>query len=325
MKQTLFTLLVFSIVIGFASCKKDKSMPGIKEYDNQQILKYISANGITGMVRDTTGGDTTGIYYKIIQQGTGPQVDYPDSISYTYTLKSFDGLYSNLDTVINHSAGLLGHIGPNGLQIALHNVAKFKGTKIRLLIPSHLAFGLDGSGSGSSTIANSRIAGNQCLDYTIYIVNNQAAYDDMVINQYIAAHSLSGYTRVTSGPDSGMYYKITVPPTGPNAIDINSSVTAYYVGLLMDNSYFDNSSSPTPIAPATTTAPATFADLSELTPGFRNGLLLLGHGGGSISMLIPSRLAYGTVAQNNTGAPEGVPANSCLRFDVQVTGVVNAN
>jgi FKBP-type peptidyl-prolyl cis-trans isomerase FkpA len=318
MKHTLFTLLVISVIAGLVSCKKNNDMVGIKEYDNQQILKYISANGITGMVRDTAGGDTTGIYYKIIQQGTGPQFDYPDSVAFSYTLKSFDGKYSAMDTVTHHFDAPLGHVVPNGLQLALHNVAKFKGTKVRLLIPSHLAYGIDGTGSGSSTIANARIAGNQCLDYTVYLINDRAAYDDMVIANYIAANNLTGYTKLTSGPAAGMWYKITVPPTGPNAIDINSSVSLYYTGALMDNSYFDDSSAPTPIPPNTTTSPATFADLSVLTVGFRTGLLTLGHGGGSISMLVPSRLGYGNVTDNT------IPPNSCLRFEAQVTGVTNA-
>jgi len=41
----------------------------------------------------------------------------------------------------------------------MRNLLKNKGGKIRLLIPSHLAYGTTGVGSGSSTVTNNRIAG----------------------------------------------------------------------------------------------------------------------------------------------------------------------
>ena len=321
MKKTLFTLLLFSTVIGMMSCRKNGSSPNIKQYDDQQIQNYISANGITGMKRDTVGGDTSGIYYQIIEPGNGTKFDYPDSIFFTYTLKTFDGLYYNTDTVTDHYNGLAGHTAPKGLTLALHDVVKYKGAKVRLLIPSHIAYGLAGAGSGSKTIVNGRIAGNQCLDYTLYVVPDPIAYDDQVIQNYIAANNLTGYTKLTSGPAAGMYYKITAVPTGTNVININSSVTCYYSGQLMDNSYFDTNYAPTPIAPATTSSTTVFSDLYELTPGFRNGMLLLGKDVGSISMLIPSRLAYGNISQSGSSAT--IPSNSCLRFELKVTASAN--
>src|SRR5689334_20052875 len=124
----------------------------------------------------------------------------------------------------------------------------------------------------------------------------------MVIQNYMAANNLSGYTKLTSGSATGMYYKITVAPTGTNSIDINSEVILHYTGQLMNNTFFDNFYAPTPVAPATTASTATFLDISTLTAGFKAGLLILGKGGGSMSMLIPSRLAYG-----NAGA-SGIPA-----------------
>jgi FKBP-type peptidyl-prolyl cis-trans isomerase len=322
MKHTFFTLLVISVIAGLTSCKKNSNMPGIKEYDKQQILNYIAANGITGMVRDTIGGDTSGIYYHILEQDTTGKkaLDYTDTISYTYTLRTFDGLYNNTDTVTDHYFGYLGHIAPPGLQLALHNAARYRGTKIRILVPSHLGYGLAGVGSGSKTVTNGRIAGNQCLDYTVYLVPDQAAYDDLAITKYMTANNLTRYTQIQTGEAKGMWYKITVPPTGPNVINVNSSVTLYYTGQLLDNSYFDDNFAPTPIAPHTTTSTTIFSDLNAMSAiGFKYGLLQLGHGGGSISLIMPSRLGYGTTTQT------GIPANSCLRFDIQVTGVTNAN
>ncbi|HTI59836.1 FKBP-type peptidyl-prolyl cis-trans isomerase [Mucilaginibacter sp.] len=301
MKQILFTSLVL-FAIGITSCRKSSSDLDIKQYDNQQIQNYISANGLSGMERDTTGGDTTGIYYKIIDQGKGAALNYTDAVSYVYKLNTFDGKYTVQDTVLNHAYGVLGHVVPPGLQLAIHNLLKYKGGKMRVLIPSHLGYGLAGAGSGSSTVTNGRIAGNQCLDYTIYVVYDQNKYDDLVIQNYMTANSLTGYTKVTEGPDSGLYYKITTVGTGAQ-VNINSTVQANYVAKLMNNTVFDDHSSIT----------ASFSDLGggSITKGFADGMLLTKSGDGGISMLIPSRLAYST-----SGITNSIPVNACLRFDV---------
>ncbi|WP_426668992.1 FKBP-type peptidyl-prolyl cis-trans isomerase [Mucilaginibacter sp. McL0603] len=315
MKLTLFALFLLS-VIAFASCRKASDEPGIKEYDQQQIQNYISANGLTGMKRDTAGGDTTGIYYQILTPGTGARVDYPDTISYVYTYHSFDGKYSVTDTVLNHVFGYLGHVGPNGLMLAIRNDLKYKGGKIRILIPSHLAYGVDGFGNGSNTVTNNRLAGNQCLDYVINLVNNQITYDDMVLNNYKTANNLNGYTKIPPvdpvtgqiNKAAGMWYKIITPGNG-NSINDNSSVTCNYKLLLMNNTYADTSA-------ATNTA--TFSDLKSLTQGVHEGLKLVKGGNGSaISMLVPSRLGYGTAGAS------GIPANSCLRFEFYNITVTN--
>jgi FKBP-type peptidyl-prolyl cis-trans isomerase FkpA len=298
--------LILLIAGGYMACRRDKVEPDIKTYDQEQIQNYIAANGITGMVKDTSGGDTTGIWYKIITPGSGPALDYPDSIDYVYTLKTFDNKYGVFDTILNHVDAPLGHTAPNGLMLALHNDLKYKGTKMRLLVPSHLAYGVNGAGSGSVTVTNGRIAGNQCLDYTINVISNQAAYDEMVIVNYIKANNLSGYAETADG----LWYKITKVPTGANSININSSVTLNYTGALLNHTYFDT---------LYHTSTTTFADISGLTPGFLEGLLILGRGGSAISMIVPSRLGYG--ATSTSGTLGTIPANSCLKFEVTVTDV----
>lgn len=303
MKQTLLTFLLIS-AMGLVSCRKDKNEPDIKQYDQQQIQSYIAANGITGMQRDTVGGDTSGIYYKIITPGTGPQVDYPDAIFYVYTIRSFDGKYALTDTIMNHFYGYLGHTAPWGLTLSIHNLLKYRGGKMRVLIPSHLAYGISGAGTGSSTLSNGRIEGNQCLDYTIELINDAGAYDAMVIQNYMKAHSLSGYTKITSGIDSGMYYKITTVGTGTQVTN-NSSGAFNDLGRLMNNSVIDDHSD-------TSTTSLPYSDLLSGSPieGVAAALRLSKAGGG-ISVIFPSRLGYGA-----SGITGSIPANSCLRFDI---------
>jgi FKBP-type peptidyl-prolyl cis-trans isomerase len=306
MKLTLFTLLLLSAIC-FVSCRKSGGYPDIKQYDQQQIQSYIASNGITGMQRDLTNGDTTGIYYKIINPGDPAQpVDYPDTVSYVYTLRTFDGKFTATDTVLDHYNGFLGHVAPNGLQLSIRNLLKYKGGKMRVLIPSHLAYGTNGIHSGSTTVANNNIGGNECIDYTINLISNQVVYDDLVIKNYMAANNLTGYSKTADG----LYYKIITPGTG-NAIDDNSSVTCNYTLQLMNNSYVDTTSK--------TTVSLPFNDLGDtgnIRQGFSEGLKL-SKGQGAISLLLPSRLGYGT-----SGAT-GVPVNACLRFEVYNLAVTN--
>ncbi len=73
------------------------------------------------MVRDTSGGDTTGIYYQVITPGKGARVNYTDNVSFVYTIYSFDGKYVSADTITNHYDEYLGHVSPNGLMLGICN------------------------------------------------------------------------------------------------------------------------------------------------------------------------------------------------------------
>jgi FKBP-type peptidyl-prolyl cis-trans isomerase FkpA len=305
MRSILFTLIIL-FTVGLAACRKDKNNPDIKTYDQQQIAAYIAANGITGMIKDTTGGDTTGIWYKPITQGTGAAVDYSSLISYVYTIRTLDGKFSATDTLINHVEALEGHLVPNGLVLAIRNILKYKGGKMRVIVPSHLGYGVNGTGSGSSTIANARIGGNQSLDYTIELIDNQDKYDDQVIQTYIAANGLTGYTRTADS----LWYKIIKPGTGAS-IDDNSAVTMNYTGQLLNHTFFDQTY---------VSNTYTFPDLSILTPGFVEGIKLV-KVGGVVSFIAPSKLEYQGGTSNNGEEP--IPANAPLRFEVTVTAVTN--
>jgi len=307
MKRTIFTLLILSI-IGTMSCRKSgANNMDIKQYDQQQITGYIASNGLTGMIRDTSGGDTTGTYYKILTPGSPTKpVDYPDSVSFVFTIRSFDGQFIAADTAINHYAGYLGHISPNGLMIAVRNILKYKGASMRLLLPSHLAFGVSGTGSGSKTITNGRIAGNQCLDYYVNLINDQRVYDDIVIRNYLTANSLSGYIK----QNNGVYYKITVPGTGTDPITNNSTITCTYTGILMNGSIFDQFN---------TTGGTSFS-IADLTQGVASALQHAVNGT-SISILAPSALEYGAAGAGAGSTGISIPANACLRFDFTISAV----
>src|ERR1700729_3352341 len=148
MKKNLYPFLVIFIVgiilvTGLPSCRKDKIQLNIKQYDSVQIQNYISSHGLSGFNKDLTGGDTSGIYYKIIVPGSGTPVQYSDKLAFVYTEQTFDGTFALTDTITQHFNDFVGHIQddgyPAGLQIAIHNLLIYPNASMEVLIPSHLA------------------------------------------------------------------------------------------------------------------------------------------------------------------------------------------
>ncbi|QKJ31126.1 FKBP-type peptidyl-prolyl cis-trans isomerase [Mucilaginibacter mali] len=321
MKRILFTLLFFCVAAGLFSCRKSTDL-NIKQFDDQEMQNYISGNGLTGMQRDLSAGDTTGIYYKILSAGTGSAVDFPDKVAIVFTVRSFDGQFIAADTIVNHVYNYVGHLTsnnlPQGVQLALINILKKKGTRARVLIPSHLGYGSSGFGTGSSD-ANNRVKGNQGLDYYINLINTdkvtdpvsgkqvsgQDVYDDAVCKNYIAANNLTGYTKTTSG----LYYKILQAGSGAS-ITNTSTVSVQYTGYLLNGFMTgDQYNNDTGVGISTELS-------SEVKAGFVEGLQLVTPGA-KLSLIMPSRMAYGTIsAANGT-----IPVNSCMRYEMNVLSI----
>ncbi len=332
MKQTIFTLLVIS-TFGFMSCRKDQLQQTIKQYDSVQIKNYMVANNLTGFLKDTVGGDTTGIYYKIITQGNGAALKYSSLIPVAYSFQTLDGTYTNTDTIKNHIYDYVGHIQldglPVGIQNAIINDLKYAGGTIRVLVPSRLAYGHNGTGSGSSKITNNRIAGNESLDFYLSVpqiqstaydpINNirtlsTSDYDDLSITKYMSdSTTLAGYTKVESkldvagGPKNYYYYKVISPGTGSYTITDYSTVTVNYTGLLFNGTTFDSY----------TTSGGTPLFLGSLTQGVKEAFELpnIIKLNTKISILVPSYLAY------KLSGSTGIPAFSCLRFDFYIDAI----
>jgi FKBP-type peptidyl-prolyl cis-trans isomerase FkpA len=318
----------------------EKSARNLILYDKTQILNYIAANGITGMHQDTVGGDTSGIYYKVILRGSGAPLTYTDNVSFVFTLRTFDGKYISSDTIVNHYSGYVGHITnialPAGLELAIVNDLRLSGGSMRVLIPSYLAYGVNGYGSGSINVAGTHIAGNQCLDYYVHVIANQsnnvygtntlgyqyvfnpaqAAYDDQVIQNYLTANGLTysstpttnstTYNRVQSKniPGEYYYYVIRTAGTGTDSINQNSTITATHAGRLLNNTFFDQGNN--------AIADTISNDIPTLPLGVQEAL---SHAttGATVSMILPSALSSGTGFS--------VPANSCVRYEYEIKRV----
>jgi FKBP-type peptidyl-prolyl cis-trans isomerase FkpA len=135
-------------------------------------------------------------------------------------------------------------------------------------------------------------------------VKAQAAVDNKLIDNYLSAKGLTA-TRVDT---TDVRYIIDTPGTG-NALFTNSTqVTVGYTGRLL-------------------TTGAIFAQTNNFHPTYVLGQVIRGwqlgipqiKPGGTITLFVPSRYAYGPYPQ----ADVGLPANAVLIFDIKLYNVTN--
>ncbi len=286
--QNLLICLCLSVLIGLGSCAKQYAT--IAEVDTEVVSNYIQANNLSVQQYGQSG-----IYYQIITQGTGADINYSTQIPLLYTLKTLDGSYSSTDTLNNRYAGYFGYFKPDSLREVIKNVLVKQGGTIRIIMPSRFAFGKAGS---------SNIPGNSSLDFTVTALTaaKLPEYEDYVISNYLQDNNLTGFTKAPEG----YYYKITNPGTGVDAISESSSITVEYTGKLLNGTVFDQTAAG---------ATATFV-LGNTIAGWKLALPMLKKEG-TMELAIPSSLAYGL---SGSGA---IPPFNVLYFSIKVTDVAN--
>jgi FKBP-type peptidyl-prolyl cis-trans isomerase FkpA len=145
-------------------------------------------------------------------------------------------------------------------------------------------------------------------DNPTVINSEQAAIDDKIIADYVAANGLTG--TAIKADTSGVYY-IQVKQGPVNTLySLSSRITVAFTGREL-------------------TTGSVFAAPQEFHPSYRLGETITGwqigiikgkvNKGGIIRLLIPSRHAYGPNKQPNLG----LDANAVLDFTIQIFDVTN--
>src|SRR5690606_7996385 len=86
--------LLFSVlsILVLTSCEK-KEYQTIVELDEENIQSYIRQNNL-----NMVPFGESGMYYEILEEGDGSELDYKTVIPLVYTFKSHDGTFSSADT-----------------------------------------------------------------------------------------------------------------------------------------------------------------------------------------------------------------------------------
>lgn len=127
----------------------------IPQYDDFTINKYMELNALTGFTKTTTG-----LYYKIDQPGTGSPITVDSTVVAEYTGKLLNGIVFDKAVAGSGASFALSSV-VKGWQEAIPLIKQ--GGSIRMLIPSALAYGMDGS-SGS-------IPPFSCLDFAVKVTD----------------------------------------------------------------------------------------------------------------------------------------------------------
>lgn len=116
------------------------------QYEDAVIQNYLSKNSLTGFTKTSTG-----LTYKIIEQGTGSPITKDSTITAEYTGKLLNGTVFDSQTSANPASFAL--YDPSLIQGWKEAIPYVKqGGTIRMIIPSNLAYGLTGPPSSGSVI-----------------------------------------------------------------------------------------------------------------------------------------------------------------------------
>lgn len=289
MKQ-IFRYSLASILLASTLVSCVKEYETIEVIDDRSVKDYIQQNNLS--VQEHQG---TGIYYQVVSPGVGAELQYSDQIPAIVTMRSLDGKYVSIDTLSaeNRYFNYLGYFNPEGIRVGVKEVLKKANGTLRMIIPSRLAFGRNGT---------TNIPGNASLDIQVKVLEKDKIpeYDDFTIRKYLEKNALIGFLR----SNSGMYYKIAEQGTG-SPIGLDSVIVANYTGKLLNGVLFDRA---LPGSEAT-------LSMSSVVKGWQEAIPMIKQGG-SIRIVIPSALGYGF-----QGSSSVIPPFSCLDFEIKVTDV----
>jgi FKBP-type peptidyl-prolyl cis-trans isomerase FkpA len=158
--SVLFLLSVITL-FSFSSCLKSKNCsPKPASAEASQIQNYAATNGISATAHPS------GLYYEVLDPGSGATPTLNSKVVITYTGKFFSGsVFDKRDTPNNTATEGADAPWPlkdliEGWRVGLPLIQK--GGHIRLLIPSSMAYGCNGYGA---------IPGDAILDFDITLVD----------------------------------------------------------------------------------------------------------------------------------------------------------
>ena|SRR3569832_913930 len=132
--KKIFVLMAIAtvLVVTGSGCTKDKGCQEKTVASEEGVITaYATANGITATKH------SSGIYYEIITPGNSTKPTIANSIKATYTGKLLDGSVFDARTTSFALANVIA-----GWQIGIPLIGE--GGKIKLIIPSSLAYGCAG-------------------------------------------------------------------------------------------------------------------------------------------------------------------------------------
>jgi FKBP-type peptidyl-prolyl cis-trans isomerase len=295
----LLFLLLAAVGLLTTACSKDEAPIDYGPVDDAIITKYLASKAITTAQKQPSGlyfvPTTTNANAKLATVGT--------NVSIRYTATLLDGTVFDATSLRNNTPVSF-VLGKSNVLYGLQEGVSLMhlGDKATLLIPSGLAYGASGTTGQNGTV----VPPNTVVRFDVEVVDfNFAATDDAIITQYLTSAAITTAQKQASG----LYYvPVTANPTGIQAT-AGKTISVLYTGRLMNGTVFDATSQ-------RGNKPFDFLlGSGSVIKGWDEGIALMRKGEKAI-LLIPSALAYGPSSPSTT-----IPANSVLRFEVEVVDV----
>ncbi len=283
----------------------------MKQQEQELLKVYLTNNNITTQPLES------GLFYIEEKKGSGPLPKLGDVLKVHFTVSMLDGfpLFSTYDKEpMDIEFGQ--QFDTEGFDEALAYLQK--GTKAKLIVPSHLAF--------DSIGRNQMIPPYTTMLYNVELVNirskaevereleasrkaeEQKAQKSRLEEQSSINNFLKKNNITIDPRPSGMYYLETEKGTGKPAI-AGKTVKVHYTLYNIEGKLLQSSKE--------MNQPFSFVvGQGQVIQGWDEGLLLMNEGG-KARFILPSSLAYGGTARGND-----IPAYSPLVFDVELLEVL---
>ncbi|VXD11746.1 FKBP-type peptidyl-prolyl cis-trans isomerase [Marinoscillum sp. 108] len=293
LKPVLLGLSIILLAFTTSCLKSDDVFDSAAQYtkDQEIISQYIADNGLT-VQTDTSGH---GLKYTMVKEGTGdsPKLNDILFLNYKGTLLSNGKVFDEQDSAfLQLSPNLIG-----GWQVLVPYLKE--GGGMTMYLPSFYGYGHYGSGDGS-------IPADAILIFNIELhgIFTQFEFEQYQIERYLENNDLTAMTDTVKG----LKYIITKEGTGDHPVPSDKIKVDYSGRLLANDEEFEKNEN-------------IEYTLSSLIEGWEI-LMPYVKEGGSITMFIPSKYAYGTNSVVRNGVVK-IPPNSTLIFEVTLNRIVD--
>ncbi len=277
-----------------------------KEKEMRLIKQYLEAKNITAEP------ESSGLYFIPVDEGTGIKPETGHWVITRYTAKTInDKIFDTTDEKVAKSNNIYSSsvmYGDRRFSLESTRIAGVReglmmmreGASATLIIPSHLGFGSVGTGNippYSSLIFDIEL---------VRVITDPAAYEDKIIENYIAMYADSSHLEVNK-MESGLYYIEISEGTGDEFPEEENNVSVYYRGTLTDGRVFDSNIG---------SSVFTFTiGAYQTINGFEEGIKLMKKEGKS-RLVIPSSIGYG-----EAGSGDNIPGFTPLVFDIKLIDI----